>query len=243
MEQGSIGWQGLEALLPVISSIGHAEWEAMAEHDPSLREEYRWLGDPYGRYIFRHEVAAADAFFRDLAVTRRFDEDSLTPWGLSAYQRMRDLFERVDFSACRHLIMVGSGPLPVTLIHIHQRTAIPRLTSVDTATEAAGAIERIRTGLGWDRLRAVSGNGLDIDYGDADAVYLANLVTPKAEILRRVADQVAPGTVVIVRDPAGAGELVAERATAGLPSGLRMTHEGEGDGRFLSRNVFLVKEG
>ncbi len=229
-------------LVEIASAIDHPTWETLASGEPALREEHARLGPVYGRHIFRQEVEAAAAFFESLARSGRFDHEALTPWGVSAYRRMRDLFDHVDFTSRRHLIMVGSGPLPVTLIHVHERTAVPRLTSVDVAPSAAEAITRLREGLGWHRLEAITGNGLETDYGDADVVYLANLISPKREILRRVAEQVAPGTPVIVRDPDGPGELFAETAARDLPPGLRHLGAGGGDGRFLSRNVFLVRE-
>jgi precorrin-6B methylase 2 len=148
-----------------------------------------------------------------------------------------------ELSSCKHLIMVGSGTLPVTLIHIHQRTKIPQLTAVDTDPEAVEAFGHLCEKMSWnDRVRTLCSNGLEVDFGTADCVYVANLVSPKKFLLEKIAQQVQPGTLVLVRDAVGIGEIFAEKVADCFPASFRFVAVGPGHGSFHSRNLFLVKK-
>ena len=145
------------------------------------------------------------------------------------------------------LIMLGSGTLPVTLMHLHERTSIPVLVGVDTDPMAIQSIQRLQNVLGWTRLKAQEANALDhikCCYHKADVVYIANLIHPKVKALEIIGEQVRPGTCVIVREGVGIGEIFAESVTSQqLPSGFHLKGAGAGhSGRFHSRHVFLVKE-
>jgi len=62
-------------------------------------------------------------------------------------------------------------------------------------------------------------------------------------VLARIADTAAPGTTVILRDPAGAGELLAEAGCRDLDGRYEISSEGPADTGFLSRHVFLRLRG
>jgi len=105
--------------------------------------------------------------------------------------------------------------------------------AVDLAT---GVIGR----LGADRITARRDDGVEFDYGRADAIYVANQVVPKESVLRRIAATARPGTSVVVREPCGMGRLLAEEASReGVSSGLVLVRRGHADRNFHSRHVLL----
>lgn len=241
---GNAVWKAIEDIVSLATSISPEEWEAMKENGNSLMENRSWFAPVYGEFIGKVEVEEAVPFFKLIDKEKAFDVKALTPWGLSAYDRVMDLFENLDLSQAKHLIMLGSGTLPVTLMNIHERTSIPTLTAVDTDPVAIESMQRLCSVLGWTRIHAQRGNALDVQYAGADVIYVANLISPKLAVLETIGAQVKSGTSVIVREAVGVGELFAESITNhGVPSGFRL--EGLGgchSGKFHSRHVFLVKE-
>ncbi len=155
------------------------------------------------------------------------------------YQRVADMFERADFASCRELVMVGSGPLPATLMHIARNHPQINLTGLDIDGEALLVGRRVLALFGLDRVRLAQGDGLTHDYGGAQIVYVANLVSPKAGVLRRIAETAAAGTLVVLRDPTDAGRDQAEAGIDALDPRLCLEGTGVDSQRFQSRHVFL----
>lgn len=154
------------------------------------------------------------------------------------YQRVADMFDTVDFEGARRLDMIGSGPLPATLMHVADRAPHVELHGVDVS-EAAVSLAGELCSAAQTRARFHLGHGQTWDFGGADIIYVANLCAPKAAILERVAQTRREGARVVLRDPHGLGALFAERGVDVLPEGLRVAALGPADPGFLSRHVFL----
>lgn len=200
-----------------------------------------WLGDLYGRYVQRQELAEARALLvhgTGLAGLARGEGGDFAG---RSYARVRDLFESIDFSGCQVFIMVGCGPLPVTLLHVAERTRVLRLVGLDVGLEAAESAREVCHGLGLERVEIRDCDGCHFDYSDADVVYVANLVRPKHAVLRRVAETVRPETRVVVREPSAAGALFAERGADPADPRWRVIGSAPEDGRFLSYHLFLQR--
>jgi nicotianamine synthase len=109
---------------------------------------------------------------------------------------------------------VGSGPLPLTAFLLGAGGT--PVDNVDRDHVALGMSRRVTSALGLTSLGFVRGDaaddGPDLDLGDYDLVVLAALVgrTPhdKARILRRLADAMAPGAVLVVRGARGLRTLI-----------------------------------
>lgn len=226
--------EALERLLERVTGLDRRALATLCRGAPRL-------APLYGAYVKAKESEEARALLREgdgvsLAegVGGKFAGDS--------YARVADLFDRVDFRACRELVMVGSGPLPVTLLHVADRTDVPRIVGLDVDEDAVQVAGRICERLGSTRIEVRVCDGRAHDYGGADVVYVANLITPKRAVLARIAETARPGTPVVVREPIGAGVLFAECGVP--PSSRRLPAVGVGRGapRFLSRHVFRVTQ-
>ena len=197
----------------------------------------------YGRYACSKELVEANALLaRRTGIAGLADGEGGDFAGRS-YARVRDLFEHIDFSACRALVMVGCGPLPVTLLHIAERTHVPWLIGLDLDPEAVTSARDVCRGLGLDRVEIRESEGCAFDYCNADVVYIANLVRPKRPVLCRVAETIRPGARVVVREPSAAGELLSERGADPSDPRWRVVGRGPEDPRFLSYHLFLERLG
>ncbi len=234
-------WAELEALVSLVSSISHPDWTKLTSQHPKLLDHRPMISQLYAQYIAAQELAAVEDLLQSGASKDHLEAGKLGTWGQKAYDRVADLFEFVDFSNCQRLVMVGCGPLPVTLLHILHRTNIPKLIAIDIDPDTINGVNRLIEQFEWERLTAICCDGISYDYENTDIVYLANLLSPKTSILEKVASRVASGTQIILRDPAGSGEMFAD---VGIPvdsETLEIQIEGPSDSHFLSRDIFLRK--
>lgn len=203
---------------------------------PELMAHAPRLSAAYQRYILGMERRGSDRLLA-LGSRVRFAEVADEP-ALRAYRRVDDLFEQVDFARARRFTMVGSGRLPVTALQAAERFPGLAVTALDTDPQAAEVGGRLARMLGLDNLAFRRADGSGHGYRDADIVFIANMVSPKAEALRQVLDTSPHHARVILREPYGLGRLWTERAEDRLDPRVRIASRGKGS-RYLSRNVFL----
>lgn len=194
----------------------------------------RWAG-----YVKDRELSIATELLRSADGLDALHRHS---FGTRAYARVRDMFTSVDFARCRCFVMVGCGPLPVTMLHVLDRSDVAELRGLDVDPRAVELGARVLACHESDRGRTEHADGRELDYSAADVVYVANLASPKRAILERIARTVAPGTAVVLREPVGLGRLLSESGVEALPPGLRWTGEGSTDTGFLSRDAYLRAE-
>ena len=229
-----VSLSALERLVALLATLEGPDVEALRPASPTVAAFYR-------RYVGWKEAQEASALIERGADRGSLERGEGGDFAGRSYARVRDLFERIDFGACREFVMVGCGPLPVTLLHVARRTRIPRIVGLDADEGAIRRAEEICGRMAPSRIEVLLRNGCDHDYGRADAVYLANLVHPKASVLARVAETARPGAQVIVREPFAAGILLAERGLDPRDRRFKLLGRGPGDPRFLSHHVFLAR--
>jgi hypothetical protein len=225
---------------------------AMAELANRLSESeaarlVRALGDTaaefarfYGDFIFAREAAEAQAVLAYAPRAGLGYRDVASHEGAASYDRVADMFRHVDFSNCHHFVLVGAGELPMTALHVHDRTGVAHIDCLDTRHEAVRSVEALAAWLGSDRLRGLRFDGAQYDYSDADVIFVANMVRPKQAVLARILDTAPDHVRIVLRDPYSLGLLWAEEGGAALDACVSIVTRGAGS-RFLSRNLFLAR--
>jgi hypothetical protein len=161
-------------------------------------------------------------------------------WGTAWRDRTDDIFTHVELSNCRRFVLVGAGELPITGLHVHDRTSVAHIDCLDTRPEAVRSVGALAALLGTDRLSATLCNGTHYDYANADVIFIANMVRPKKVVLSRVLDTAPNHARIIMRNPYSLGVLWAEDGCAPLDPRVRIVARGPG-GSSLSRDVFLSR--
>ena len=159
-------------------------------------------------------------------------------FGRSVFDRLADLPGLVDLKHCRRVVVVGCGALPAAAFVIHDGTADTHVSALEIDPATAEVAQRVAARHGSSRLEVLAQDGCDHDFADADVVFVANQVTPKAEVLARIASTAPPDVAVVLREPAGVGLLLSE-PLGQLPSPWRIVAHGSTDQRFLSYDVLL----
>lgn len=148
----------------------------------------------------------------------------------------------MDWRGKKKIVMVGSGPLPETILYLYDHTDIEQIIGLDRNQEAIYiAGEMISAINDTSRIRLLHYNGLDYDYKDADLVFVANFISPKIKILNRIAETAKNGVQVLVRTPVSFGKMLYESALEGLNPRLSLTQEGQVHKYFLSKTLVLEK--
>ena len=148
----------------------------------------------------------------------------------------------IDWQGKKKIVMVGSGPLPETILYLYDHTNIEQIVGLDNNQEAIFiAGEMIRSIKNTSRIQLQHYNGLHYDYSDADIIYVANFITPKIKILDRIAVTAKNGVQVLVQTPVSFGKMLYESATDGLNPRLTLTQEGAINTYFLSKTLVLQK--
>jgi hypothetical protein len=141
------------------------------------------------------------------------------PYG--AYARVADGLALLGGSRCRSAVMVGCGPLPDTLVHLHEHTSAARIVGVDNDREAVALARELVEAAGMgDRVSIEHGDAAARDYGDADLIVVSVFATPRRAVLGRIAASGQAGASVLLREPFGAAALLFEPVLPHLPAGL-----------------------
>ncbi|MEZ5734582.1 MAG: hypothetical protein R3E09_02060 [Novosphingobium sp.] len=196
----------------------------------------------YSEYILRMENAALDNILAmEIRSGMQFGQVA-DPEAKMAFDRVADIFERLILEPDMRFVMIGCGQLPVTAIHVIERAGCANVICMDVVERAIDASERLKAIFGWPSLHPVHCDGKDFDFGNADVVYIANMVRPKGAVIEQVARTAPPGCQIVVREPYGLGRLWADLGEASLPESLFVSSYGNGS-RYLSRDAFLSWHG
>lgn len=219
---------------------GNDACEALLADHPELFEARAILTDANFRRIRQQDVVAVEKLLR-LRPERPFViRDLLNASGKDTYDRVSDMFAHVDFRQCRRLVMVGCGPNPSTIFHVYDKTRIPEIIALDMlpfAIEATGAlVEQLKL----SRVKTELCEGSAFDFARADIVFVANMVSPKAAVLARIADTAPADVQIVLREPHSLGRLWAESGEQELDPRLEVIAEARPSDRVaLSRNLFV----
>lgn len=190
--------------------------------------------------LFEREAEEVQAIFANVPRPGLRYCDVAGRWGTAWHNRTDDLFTHVEFSNCRRFVLVGCGELPITGLHVHDRTSVAHIDCIDTRPEAVRTVGALAAWLGSDRLSATLCNGTHYDYANADVIFIANMVRPKKVVLSQVLDTAPDHAKIILRNAYSLGVLWAEDGCAPLDPRLRIIACGPG-GSSLSRDVFLAR--
>ena len=201
----------------------------------SLRKH---LTDTYCKYILEMENVETEKLLAEEKWNYTDFIDIAGEAALMAYNRVSDIFDIVNFDNCQQFVLIGCGQLPITAIHVMDKTTVPEIYCLDISEDAVAAVMKMKEKYGWSRLHPLACNGLDFDFRDADIVYITNMVSPKYQILDHVIKTASTGIEIILREPYSLGRLWAEKAESSFAEYLNVRHRGRGS-RYLSRDVFI----
>lgn len=221
-------------------AMGEEAADALLDANPALYRHVPALTHTFHERVVRKEIAESERLLRQTWAGPVSFVDVAGPAVLHTYNRVREMFDRVDFRACRCFVMVGCGRLPVTMFHVHDRAETPEIVGLDIVPDAIETAGRIAARFGYGRIRAVLCDGQAYDYAQAQIVFITNMIASKAAVLSRIADTAPPDVRVIVRDPYSLRRLWSEDGERSLDPRLEIIGRGTAHPT-LSRDVYLKR--
>ena len=221
-------------------TMGVTTAEELLDTHPGLFKYSPILTQAHSQRIVADEIAETQRLLEhvgDIAVSFK---NVASAAGLPHYDRVADLFNHVDFSNCHRFVSVGCGRLPSTNFQIHDNTEVPEIIGIDILPEAIDVASKLATKLGFPRIRMELEDGRRYDYGQAQIVFVANIVAPKSDVLCQIADTATEDVQIILREPFSLGRLWAESGERVIDPRLEVIGRGSGSWN-LSRNVYLRK--
>jgi len=233
--------EAIGKLADLAFEVGEEEANAFLDGHPEWFDHYPLLNKLYYQHIVemeteeaRHILSRAGSgggSFRELAGER----------GIVSYERIADMFNHVDFNDCETFVMVGCGQLPVTALHVMERSSVGNVVCLDVSEKAISVTHQLKAALGLDKLQALLSNGKDYDFRAASVIYIGNMVSPKLEVVTQALRTCAPAARLVVREPYSLGRLWTERVESGLGTLIEVTGKGPVS-RHLSRDVYLQRK-
>lgn len=224
------------------AEIGNDAGEALLEAHPELFE-YK----PTLIKVFEQMVIEKDAVMAKLWLDREFDGpvsylDVADDYAKSVYKRPSATFDHVNFRECARAVMIGCGPNPFTIVHIHDMTEVPEIIGLDIVPEAVATTNALADKLGYDRMRAELCDGCDYDFSEAQVIYVASMLARKAAVLSRIIATAPDNVQIVVREPCSIGRLWSESVVHSIDERMEIFNYGPVS-RTLTRDVFMRRQG
>jgi len=230
----------LKDLYDIGSAMGEDSADALLDDNQDLFKFAPILTEAYQRTVVSKEIAEIERISQmNLDGPVPFT-DVAGPPTIVTYNRVGEMFAAIDFSNCHRLVMVGCGRLPAAVFHVHDRTDVPEIVCLDVLPEAVSTAGDLLDRLGYSRARTELCDGRRYDYADTQIVLIANMVSPKSEVVSRIADTAAGDVRIVVRDSLSLGRLWSDNVERSLDPRLEVM--GRSDGRkhwSLSRDLYL----
>lgn len=109
-------------------------------------------------------------------------------------------YRLADLSPDSRVVVVGSGPFPVTAVELARRGC--SVTAVDHDEAAIATARSVAEAAGM-AIRWMLADGVQLSYHGYDAVIVALHVEPKVQVLRRILGTADPQTRIVYRNPRG----------------------------------------
>jgi hypothetical protein len=194
----------------------------------------------YADAIKQEEFKAAKLLLAKLEFS---NIDDLGEFITEAYARVADMLRYKDFESCKNLTMVGCGPFPMTILHVLHMYPYIKINAIDNDKEALSVAAQVIEKFSFDdNISLIHSDGIKHDYSNADIIYIANLARPKDKILKRIAQFITTGTLVVLRDPTALGKDRAESGLLSIENMFIIDDVGKDSEMFASRDIFLRRK-
>ena len=230
----------IEEISQIADALGEHACDALLAANPELLKYAPVLTQANRQRVQKHETGETERMLRLRSGGPTVLSELLGKSERRDYDRVSAMFQNIDFSGCSRLVMVGCGPSPVSIFHVCDRTEIPDIIALDVVPDAIESVRALTRHFGLSHVRAEVCDGREFDYGSTDIVLVANMVSPKADVVSRIADTAPIAVQIAVRDPYGLGLLWAESAEQALDPRLKVVGKGH-PGLPLSRDVYIKR--
>ncbi len=110
----------------------------------------------------------------------------------------------------KKFVMIGCGSFPLTLFTIGEKFNNLNIIGIDSSPEAIINAKSLKNKLSFINVSFEILDGINYNYHSIDTIFIANLVIPKTNVLKRIAMTCQSGTTILLRTPIMYGSLLSE---------------------------------
>ncbi|MBR7800673.1 class I SAM-dependent methyltransferase [Undibacterium fentianense] len=232
-------YEQINAIVDFSNQLTDEQCMQLLGNDAEVMHHSPRLTQVYYDYIIQMETVEIQRLLADTGTLYTSFRETASPAAMMAYDRVADIFDNLELNG-KTVVMVGCGQLPVTAIHLCEESQIKKVYALDISAQAIDVVHQLQAKFGWSNLEAQFCNGNSYDYSEADIVYIANMVRPKAEVIAQVLKTARADAEIIIREPYALGKLWADCAEDTLDARLSVRSYGPGS-RYLSRDAFIQR--
>lgn len=196
--------EGVQELERAIFSFDGEQDGAEAVLEGLTAEDFATLTDAYSVWEtelegqFAQRLISGEVQISDYLLFDRFDE--LLRRELSLVKGLRP----------QRILFIGSGPMPVSAIHMHLQTGVP-VDCLDRDPDTVALSRQLLAKAGFsETIRVFCDKGEEYDVSEYDLILVALLAKPKRSILKNLRKRARPGTHILCRTSMGLRRLVYE---------------------------------
>jgi len=131
----------------------------------------------------------------------------------------------VDMEDVKNIVLVGSGPMPHTLIFMNENTKVDHILGIDNNPEAVYISSEILKVLDLPKIQVSREDGIKFDYSNYDLVFVSDFVSPKSKIIDKIFETSKKSVQIIARTPTRLGNLFNESLEQNLNKNLFVSAE------------------
>jgi hypothetical protein len=158
------------------------------------------------------------------------------------YQRKLDEIALLDLENKKNLAMIGSGPMPETIVFIAENTNISEIIGIDYNQEAIYIGGELINALNIDNVKLVHENAVNFDYSKVDAVHMAIFVAPKNKILKRIVETAPDDVQISVESPVGFLRMLYDEVLPDLHRRLKIIKRETYKNPYMHSELFLFNK-
>ncbi len=227
----------INAIVDIVDSISTDACDLTTEKIKTDKIFLETLRRIYSAYILSMESKEKDIILKSEEKQSSFTSIA-GPGAKMAYERVSEIFNSLVLEPGMRVVMVGCGQLPVTAIHFSEKSNVKEIICLDVVESSISEAKKVIEKLCMNNIKFMLQSGSEYDYKACDVVYVANMVTPKAEVISQIIRTAKKRPQLIVREPYSFGKTWADHCEPVLGEALHVRAYGPGS-RYLSRDMHL----
>ncbi|GAB4140546.1 MAG: hypothetical protein Fur0024_1910 [Patescibacteria group bacterium] len=143
----------------------------------------------------------------------------------SGYLSNANELSMVNMKNVKNIVLVGSGPMPHTLIFVNENTKADNILGIDNNPEAVYIASEILKALDLPKIQVLREDGIKFNYSNYDLIFVSDFVSPKSKIIDRIVETSKDSVQIIARTPTRLGNLFNENLEENLNKRLKVSAE------------------
>ncbi len=148
----------------------------------------------------------------------------------------------LNTSNANTLVMVWSWPMPETIIYFNENTNIKNIIWLDYNQEAIYIWNELINSLQINNIKLIHKNALDYNYAWTDIIHIAIFVSPKDEILAKIAETADENVQISIESPTWFYKMLYDDVYENINKRLKIIKRQWFSNPYIKSEILLLKK-